>query len=484
MAKKNFLTGKEKELQELAERYEKSKKEGKTLYLDPFEYADLADWYVTRQMIAEAEQTLEDALSIHPDNEVLVIEKCHLLLDQEEVDEADKLSKKIFTSGSDQALILRGNILLRKNKIKKAKELFGQIKEPNDLYNTIDVIYAYLDNYCIDEATELLLATNDQFEQEEPFLALKADYFYHIEKFDEAIQCYNTLIDNNPYSPIYWAGIARCYLSQGAYDKTIEACEYAQVSDENYFEPHLIKAQAYAELGNNEAAYQTYKKLFEIGGLPAEAWYDLHALYLMDKGNFQEAFDLYESIESLPEKEPNPVVDGYRAYNMGLCKMQFHEFEEAHKYFTEAIELRPNIINAYLKDGLACALLERNNDALLIWEKAIKVSPTPDTLFDLGRITMQVGYLSLSLKSFQMAYDLDNETPLVNEHIAFIYLLTGKRKEFEEYNLLAKHAFPEHVIAELYAKLDKADKLLKIEIAQQYFEQYVLIPYSTINPSY
>ena len=38
--------------------------------------------------------------------------------------------------------------------------------------------------------------------------------------------------------------MARCYIALDAFDKAIEACDYALVSDENYHEPLLIKAQA------------------------------------------------------------------------------------------------------------------------------------------------------------------------------------------------------------------------------------------------
>ena len=48
MSKKNLLSGRDKELQELAEQYEAAKAENKPIYLDADDLADLADWYAMR----------------------------------------------------------------------------------------------------------------------------------------------------------------------------------------------------------------------------------------------------------------------------------------------------------------------------------------------------------------------------------------------------------------------------------------------------
>ena len=50
MSKKNLLSGRDKELQELAEQYEAAKAENKPIYLDADDLADLADWYAMRRL--------------------------------------------------------------------------------------------------------------------------------------------------------------------------------------------------------------------------------------------------------------------------------------------------------------------------------------------------------------------------------------------------------------------------------------------------
>lgn len=72
MSKKNLLSGRDKELQEMAEQYEAAKAENRTIYLDADDLADLADWYAVHHKYAMATEVVEYGLGIHPDNTALL----------------------------------------------------------------------------------------------------------------------------------------------------------------------------------------------------------------------------------------------------------------------------------------------------------------------------------------------------------------------------------------------------------------------------
>ena len=61
MSKKNLLSGRDKELQEMAEQYEAAKAENRTIYLDADDLADLADWYAVHHKYAMATEVVEMA---------------------------------------------------------------------------------------------------------------------------------------------------------------------------------------------------------------------------------------------------------------------------------------------------------------------------------------------------------------------------------------------------------------------------------------
>ena len=52
MSNKNLLSGRDKELQELAEQYELAMSAKQPFYLDADDLADLADWYGTKKNLS------------------------------------------------------------------------------------------------------------------------------------------------------------------------------------------------------------------------------------------------------------------------------------------------------------------------------------------------------------------------------------------------------------------------------------------------
>ena len=59
MNRKNLLSGRDKELYELAEQYEKAQRERMPIYMDADDLADLADWYAMRNKFQTALETTE-----------------------------------------------------------------------------------------------------------------------------------------------------------------------------------------------------------------------------------------------------------------------------------------------------------------------------------------------------------------------------------------------------------------------------------------
>ncbi len=68
MNNNNLLSGRDKELQKLAEQYEAAMSENKSFYRDADDLADLADWYGIRRKFDKAFEITKYGLKLHPDN--------------------------------------------------------------------------------------------------------------------------------------------------------------------------------------------------------------------------------------------------------------------------------------------------------------------------------------------------------------------------------------------------------------------------------
>ena len=93
MSNKNLLSGRDKELQELAEQYELAMSAKQPFYLDADDLADLADWYGTKKNYDKALEIAEYGLKLHPDSTALMIEYAYLHLDREKEQRHVKSSK-------------------------------------------------------------------------------------------------------------------------------------------------------------------------------------------------------------------------------------------------------------------------------------------------------------------------------------------------------------------------------------------------------
>ena len=145
MSKKNLLSGRDKELQELAEQYEAAKAENKPIYLDADDLADLADWYAMHGKSEQATEVVEYGLSLHPDSTPLLVEQAYLFMDAQNREQAKLVIERISEDYSSEVKVLKANILLGEGKIDEAEQLLDSIEDKEELANIVDVSYMYID---------------------------------------------------------------------------------------------------------------------------------------------------------------------------------------------------------------------------------------------------------------------------------------------------------------------------------------------------
>ena len=99
MINKNLLPEKDRELIELAERFEAARSEQRSIYMDSEDLADLAEWYSRRNRFKHAADVIECGLKLHPDNTSLLVEKVYLHLDSSNWPKPRRLPGRLPRSG-------------------------------------------------------------------------------------------------------------------------------------------------------------------------------------------------------------------------------------------------------------------------------------------------------------------------------------------------------------------------------------------------
>ena len=105
------------------------------------------------------------------------------------------------------------------------------------------------------------------------------------------------------------------------------------------------------------------------------------------------------SVSRLPhEKEPTPV------YNLGVLLFNNQQYDEAIVNFKKALELNPNLINAYNYLGRAFNQKKQFNEAIAFFQKAIQINPTDPTAYiNLGILLQNMNQHEKAIECFRAA---------------------------------------------------------------------------------
>ena len=406
MIKKNLLSGRDRELVELAERYERARTENRHIYMDADDLADLADWYGIRMKPDAAMEVVDYGLELHPDNAALLTEKAYLLLDHYDIPAAQDIAYELDLS-LPETKILQAEINILNGQKTAAKRLLATIEDKEDLDTMIKVAYMYINTFQPGEALKWLEPGIGKYADDEPFLAVLGDAYFGLGMTDEAMEVYDQLIDRNPYASPYWFGLARCYFDKQLYDKVIEACDYAIVSDDEYPDAYLMKGHAYFHLQNEEKALENFTVAARLGAVSqsfVDAFIGLGKVAREEwEGAYRhllKAIDEYEDGESV-------VTLSILYSNAALCLHRMGKDDEAQTYWSLALEADPEDAETYLMEGRANLEMKDYERCEQCWEQALYYAPTAHTWNEIGLAYLDNSRVEQARTAFEHVKELD-----------------------------------------------------------------------------
>lgn len=432
MAKKNFFVERDEEMKKLAQRYETAQSENRPLYLDADECADLADWYAVNRDYNMAKDVACYGLTLHPDDTGLLVEAAYIYMDTGDLDAADLLIAQLYEETSE-VIILKANMLMKQGRIQKADMLIKTLEDKDSLANIIDITYLYLDAGYPEKAKEYLKLGKGLYDEKEPYIAAKADYYSAMRQFASAKRYYNKLIDINPYSAPYWYGLAHCYFEEENFAKAIEACDYALVGDENFTDAYALRGQAYYQVGNEEKALEDLKKADPRGiRLPGFTEF-VSGVAEMTECNWEEALGHFKKV--LEDGNYDEVVTTAQLYtDIALCYHKLGQSEEAHYCLKKAHAAELFAPDTYLTEGRIYIEEGKPRKGHEAWNKAVEYAPFADTWQSIGMTSLELGDPKYAQKAFKEMKKLDPNFRSVNELLTCASLLAGDMTAFQKYN--------------------------------------------------
>ncbi len=139
-------------------------------------------------------------------------------------------------------------------------------------------------------------------DEKDAWQALADTYWYINQDLQKAVDCYNRVIEIDPYYKMAYNSLAYCYDALGDFEKSIWAInKYIELAPEEA-NPHDSKGELYALNGRIDEAIAAYIKAQEIRPDFWQSQERLGHLYRF-KGDYRKADSMYQILISYPEPQ-------------------------------------------------------------------------------------------------------------------------------------------------------------------------------------
>jgi tetratricopeptide (TPR) repeat protein len=456
MRNRNLLPYRERELQELIERYEKSKEEGTSIYFDSDDVASMADVYATHQHPEEGMELVEYGLRLHPDSLELLTMQAYIYSDLGRTDKAVEIAETLPEDSEDvdeytEIMLLKSYLAFTTEQDTKALNIIKKVLRLDlDVHMFCYLIYQMMDFGHAQLAHTIIQTHEEKYKNFDIFKTLLSEYYAQEGDYDKAIQYLNEVLDKDPYSTYNWYLLAHCYLDTDQFDKAIDACNYALVVDDEVGDLYMIKATCYAYLGNIDESVKNCA-LAEKYNPKLKVYYQYMAAACVSDEQWDTAYDFIRKVD-IYHLEPIEVMKkegtveyqrkmiynllvtlGCAYYNMPGRKMRG---EECWKMAKKMAPEQPGLLIARGR------LLYENGQpdkGYRLWQKAEKMSSTIEHWDALGTNSLEVVRLGMAIRTLMKVHEQNPHYEGINEKLAMAHLLKGDFTQFNVYNEQAIH---------------------------------------------
>ncbi|HZX11139.1 MAG TPA: tetratricopeptide repeat protein [Acidobacteriota bacterium] len=179
------------------------------------------------------------------------------------------------------------------------------------------------------EKAEGILLTNELKEK-----LTAGNKLFDAEKYEEAIQTYQKLLEENPEVYVVNLNIGNCYFQMEQYDKSIEYYKKVLEEEPENTDAMLLIGKAYENKGEDDKALEWYRKI------------------------------KFEDIE-----------DSVVLYNIGTRFYNLANYEEALKYYQRSVEIKEDFLDGLYQLGLTYLTLGKNEEAIVQFEEYLELDP-------------------------------------------------------------------------------------------------------------
>ncbi len=253
----------DKDFNRALQRYEQARAEGQSVYLDADDFADIAEYYLSRDRLAEADDCVAYALQVHPYHTRLLVLLAKKYIDEGNIREAEEVERSIREKEDYNTKLLHAELLLFNYEFEKAdaylRESFPATENQEYLDDVLDVAALLLDYEQPKRAWDWLLKVAAKDCDRAYFYYLQALCLLQFGRYEDCQAAANRCLDLDPYDGACWGVLADAQFALSDYHKAVDSCDYALAIWEDDMTALRIKAKSLYNLQDYEDALQVVK---------------------------------------------------------------------------------------------------------------------------------------------------------------------------------------------------------------------------------
>jgi len=394
-----------KAAQDTVRRYERTLSHDEAAFFDLEEFEVIIDHYVTTGAFEQAQQACESALGQYPFSTELLVDRAQISAMRGDFAEAERQIANVASRDPDNAdvAVTRGIIATQQSEYETAVRYFQaaleRFPDREDIHFNLGLAYQSWHKYksaARHYKHSLRLQPDNETTVQELLNCLETS-----QRLPEHEEFFTRFTDDDPYSAVAWYNLGQYYYRLEKYEEAASAFDYAIVIEADFYDAHHWLADTFV-------CQQEYVK--------AVAEFEL----------------------SYPPGEPTDEA----LCNIGECYEKLRDWTQARQYYRKALELNPEMDEAWFGQGVLLQEQERPYEALHFFRKAVELyGESGEYWAALGAAENQVGNIVSALEAYEKATEVapDDATGWVSWS-AILY----EQGHYEEATDLLQHAVDLH----------------------------------------
>ncbi|MBQ2130014.1 MAG: tetratricopeptide repeat protein [Prevotella sp.] len=422
------------EFKEKFQLYENAQASGTSVYLEPDDLTDIAEYYHILGNIDACKNTVDYAIKMFPGATMpLVFRSRVALLMEHDVARAEEYAEMIDDKSDLEYLYLKAEIMIVDDRAEEAetflRDAYEELEDDEDKADfLIDVANLYAD-YELMEYAQQWLSLSEEYDSTD-YKELQGRIAMGLGDYEESNRIYNELIDRNPYSFTYWNQLASSQLLHNEIMESIQSSEFALAINPDDEDATLNKANGLFNLGNFEEACKYYERFTKISP-NSEVGEMFLGISLINLNRTEEGVEHLKKAESLADAFSEYLHDIYVELAYSLTALGKHE--DAMEYIEKISQLddcdpyETDVLkgNVHLQKG-------ETTEAMKCFQHAVTASNgSPRVILRIGICIYDNGYYSLAYDVFHLLLDdASDEWKDGWSYLALCCMLLSRKDEF------------------------------------------------------